>query len=61
MDQGPKFTPAKPCCDACVLEAMSNAGFVYTHPFVVVSGLANQSKRSRGESTAAVRFRSGGR
>lgn len=42
-----KFIPAKPCCDSCVLEALTTAGFDYTEPFVVVSGAAGRSKRSR--------------
>ncbi len=42
-----KFTPAKPCCETCVTEAMGNAGFDYTEPFVIISGFAGQAKRSR--------------
>ena len=42
-----KWTPAKPCCDTCVLQAMTTAGFDYTVPFVVLSGAAGQSKRTR--------------
>jgi len=47
MTKSLKFTPAKPCCDGCVLEAMTIAGFDYTQPFVVLSGVANQPKRGR--------------
>lgn len=42
-----KTTPAVPCCDACVLDALERAGFRYSEAFVVVSARARVSRRRR--------------
>lgn len=44
-----RITPAKPCCNDCVLVALTASGFDYTEPFVIYSGLAHLSARARRE------------
>jgi hypothetical protein len=47
MSDGLRVTPARPCCDSCVLEALALASFDYSEPFVVYSGLRELSGTAR--------------
>ncbi len=44
-----RITPSKPCCDGCVLEALTISGFDYSEPFVVYSNLSKMPARARRE------------
>ena len=49
MSEKIRITPAKPCCDSCVIEALTIAGFDYHEPFVVYSSLGSMPPRARRE------------